>query len=193
MGLHLNSNGSVIFGASVQSVMQDSEVNISVDYLSRVLVDLHEDTAKTTESLLCLPQQRMLKTIFRGTSGCRYHFNSFTTIVCAAMTPDLPAAGMLDSESKEKEIKQILGDIAGAFDLADGSLFILGKEGMLFKGAHWAQSQLVIEIAKLQAKCIFVSNVGMFILVLLPHIHFSETHHSYYARQHTAIGPLTAC
>ena len=48
-GTHVHSNGEVIFGVKVEGVMDKIRDDIPVDLISRLVFDLHEDSAATLE------------------------------------------------------------------------------------------------------------------------------------------------
>lgn len=65
-GIHLHSNGEVIFGVKVESVMSNVRDNIPIDLIARIVFDLHEDSASTLSSISS-SHQRLLMASLRGT------------------------------------------------------------------------------------------------------------------------------
>ena len=65
-GIHLHSNGEVIFGVKVESVMNNVRDNIPIDLIARIVFDLHEDSASTLSSISS-SHQRLLMASLRGT------------------------------------------------------------------------------------------------------------------------------
>ena len=65
-GIHLHSNGEVIFGVKVESVMDKVKDHIPVDLIARLVFDLHEDSASTLSSISS-SHQRLLMASLRGT------------------------------------------------------------------------------------------------------------------------------
>jgi len=65
-GIHLHSNGEVIFGVKVESVMNNVRDNIPIDMIARIVFDLHEDSAGTLSSISS-SHQRLLMASLRGT------------------------------------------------------------------------------------------------------------------------------
>lgn len=64
-GIHVHSNGEVIFGVQVESVMDKMRDDIPVDIIARLVFDLHEDSASTLESISST-HQRLLMASLRG-------------------------------------------------------------------------------------------------------------------------------
>ena len=64
-GIHVHSNGEVIFGVQVESVMDKMRDDIPVDIIARLVYDLHEDSASTLESISSA-HQRLLMASLRG-------------------------------------------------------------------------------------------------------------------------------
>jgi len=69
-GIHVHSNGEVIFGVKVEGVMDKIRDDIPVDLISRLVFDLHEDSAATLESISS-SHQRLMMASLRGSEQVR--------------------------------------------------------------------------------------------------------------------------
>lgn len=67
-GVHLNADGSVLYGMQIEAVMDRVKDGISLDHLSRLLVDIHQDSSRTVDSFISTVQLKYLDLIFSGPS-----------------------------------------------------------------------------------------------------------------------------
>ena len=51
-GMHLNVDGTVLYGIKIEAIMDCTEESVSVDMLSRLLVDVHQDSSQIMNDLL---------------------------------------------------------------------------------------------------------------------------------------------
>ena len=51
-GMHLSVDGTILYGMKVEAIMDRLSDNISLDHLSRLLVDVHQDSSKIMNDLL---------------------------------------------------------------------------------------------------------------------------------------------
>ena len=65
-GLHARSDGSVLYGLTVESVQDRIIDNISLDLLARLLMDVYVDSSKILDSVISAHQQDILATSFTG-------------------------------------------------------------------------------------------------------------------------------
>ena len=54
-GIHLSKGGNTIYGMRIEAILDRGPDSISLDHLSRLLVDVHQDSSKILESLLSGP------------------------------------------------------------------------------------------------------------------------------------------
>lgn len=107
---------------------------ISLDNLSRLLVDVHVDSSKIIDNLISPHQRVMLDLTYLGDAERREKYN---VILCSRIQSRgeerMPTAEeFLDRGENENEIKQVIGDTQASFQLSpDDEVFILGKNGMI--------------------------------------------------------------
>eukprot|EP01117_Protostelium_nocturnum_P009319 TRINITY_DN3338_c0_g1_i1.p1 TRINITY_DN3338_c0_g1~~TRINITY_DN3338_c0_g1_i1.p1 ORF type:complete len:862 (-),score=280.18 TRINITY_DN3338_c0_g1_i1:42-2627(-) len=126
-GVHVKDDGMVCYGLFVDAIMDKLHDHVSLDHLSRLLIDVHQDSSSILESLLTSYQRRLLETLLGQDVNNREKFNM---IVAKKITPRLAAEKYLDKEDFENELKQVIGDTQSATDV-DDNLIIIGKTGML--------------------------------------------------------------
>ena len=107
--------------------------DISLDHLSRVLVDVHQDSSSIMNDLLSQYQRNLLDMIFMGDVAQR---NKFNCIVAEQIKPKLPADGYMDKGDNENELKQIIGDIRACFDLGANDVILMGRTFLLREMMH---------------------------------------------------------
>ena len=59
-GMHLNVDGTIIYGVYIDAVVDRKFDDISVDHLSRLLVDIHQDSSQIMNDLLSQYQRSLL-------------------------------------------------------------------------------------------------------------------------------------
>lgn len=65
-GLHVNVDGSVLYGINVEAIMDRKDDDISLDMLSRMLVDVHQDSSSIMNDLLSKYQQALMDMYVRA-------------------------------------------------------------------------------------------------------------------------------
>ena len=78
---------------------------ISLDLLSRVMVDLQQDSSKLIDSLVAEHQRGLLDIAYYDD---RENRDKYTLILAESIEPKMPAAKYLDKEDYENELKQVL-------------------------------------------------------------------------------------
>ena len=163
-GMHLNVDGTILYGIKVEAIMDRHADHISLDHLSRLLVDVHQDSSEIMNDLLSGFQRSLLDMIFMGDMANRGKFNM---IISENIEPFLPAEEYMDREDNENELKQVLGDLHNAYDLGEDGVLIVGRDGMLVAGANARDYETII-VAYLALLCkeMFIRNffVRTFIL-----------------------------
>jgi WD repeat-containing protein 35 len=155
-GMHLSVDGTIIYGVYVDAILERQHDDISLDHLSRLLVDVHQDSSQIMNDLLSQYQRNLLDMIFMGDTDMR---NKFNCIVADTITPKLPAEDYLDKEDNENELKQVLGDIRSAHDLSDDDVILLGQDGVLLVGPNAAkQLELLVSYVGLLCRELFIRN-----------------------------------
>merc|ERR1712159_890959 len=108
---------------TVEAINERQSDSLSVDLMSRVVVDVTQDSSRIMESLLSGHQRQILDLVFMGFPRVREKYNVFC---CDDCEPHLKAAEYLDKEDKECELKQVLGQITKATDLSDNDFILMG-------------------------------------------------------------------
>ncbi|KAK1946580.1 Uncharacterized protein P3T76_002132 [Phytophthora citrophthora] len=131
-GIHLNVDGTIFYGIKVDAILDKRADRISVDLLSRLLVDIHQDSSEIMDDLLSSYQTSLLDMVFLGDIANRGKFNM---IMADQIDPFMPGLEYMDRGDFENELKQVLGDIHCAYDIGDDSVLIVGRDGMLIAGS----------------------------------------------------------
>merc|ERR1719498_42030 len=105
-GIHMNADGTILYGMLIESVMDRVLDGISLDHLARLIVDVHQDSSRVVDSYVSTTQLRYLDLIF---SGDRLNRDKVNIILCDQMVPVQSAVRYLDGNAMENEIKQVLG------------------------------------------------------------------------------------
>ena len=132
-GASLNAEGTCFFGMQIEAVMDRIKDKISLDHISRILVDVQQDSSKIVDSIISHRQRDLLNLIFIGDSSNR---NKFNLIIANEITPHLTAEEYMDKGEFENEIKQIIGDTKAAYDISEKDTLIFGAHGLLVCGPH---------------------------------------------------------
>ena len=78
--------------------------NISLDHLSRLLVDVQQDSSKIVDSVLSAYQRSLLELIFMNEAA---HRDKINLIIANEITPHLTAEEYMDKGEYENELKQV--------------------------------------------------------------------------------------
>ena len=70
-GIHLNVDGTVLYGMKIEAILDRTEESVSVDHLARLLVDVHQDSSQILNDLLSAYQRSLLDMLFMGDSDQR--------------------------------------------------------------------------------------------------------------------------
>ena len=103
-GIHLNVDGSVLYGIYVEAIMDRKEDDVSLDMLSRLLVDVHMDSSKIMNDLLSKYQKSLMDMVFMGDTAHRAKFNM---IIADEIEPFLYSDQYMDRADNENELKQV--------------------------------------------------------------------------------------
>lgn len=131
-GIHLNVDGTIFYGIQVDAILDKTADRISVDLLSRLLVDIHQDSSEIMDDLLSSYQSSLLDMVFLGDIANRGKFNM---IMADQIDPFMPGLEYMDRGDYENELKQVLGDIHCAYDIGEDSVMVVGRDGMLVAGS----------------------------------------------------------
>jgi len=132
LGVHFGSSGSVLYGLRVEAIGKRLADDISLDLLSRMLVDIMQDSTVMLNDVLTANQRRLLDNVYRGDADNRSKFN---LIYAEKADPVLKAEMYFDHGEYENELKQVLGDIWGSYDIGEkGDVLVIGSSGLLVIG-----------------------------------------------------------
>ena len=87
-GVSMNASGCNFYGMQIEAVMDRIKDNISVDHLSRLLVDVAQDSSRIVDSVISAYARRMIDTVFQGDRKNRGKVN---LIIANEITPHLTA------------------------------------------------------------------------------------------------------
>ncbi|RYG56134.1 hypothetical protein EON66_03645 [archaeon] len=117
----------------IEAVMDRIKDNISLDQLSRLLVDASIDSSTMVDSVVSGYQRRLLNLIYQGNAQ---HRDKVNLIVANEITPHLTAEEYMDKGDYENELKQVLGETRAAFDISEHDTLIFGSHGLLIAGPN---------------------------------------------------------
>jgi len=132
-GMHLNVDGTIMYGLKIEAIMERKADDISLDMLSRLLVDVQKDSSQIINDLLSAYQRSLLSMIFCGDQKNRCKYNM---VIAEAIDPKLNGEEYMDRGDNENELKQVIGDIQNAHNIGADDVLILGRDGMLFAGPN---------------------------------------------------------
>lgn len=163
-GLHVRADGCVLHGLRVEAIGAAVASNFSLDLLARLLTDVHKDSSIILDSLTSAHAADLMDTVFLGDAGSR---DKISVFVAARISPKLPAAAYLDRGVYENELRQVLGDLRGAYDLSPADVLLVGANGILLAGpGASAHERSLTAWLLLVARDAFVRNVHARLFVL---------------------------
>lgn len=130
-GVSMNAEGTCFYGMQLESVMNRIKDNISLDHLSRILVDIQQDSSSIVDSVISQYQRDLLDLVFIGDSSNR---NKINLIIANEITPHLTAGEYMDRDDYENEFNQVIGETREAFDISEEDSLIFGSQGLLVCG-----------------------------------------------------------
>merc|ERR1711959_188797 len=156
-GVHIDVTGTCFCGVRMEAIQERIKNNISLDHLSRVLVNVLQDSSRVLDTILSTRQRSMIELVYRG-----YQMNrpKFYTILCEKINPYMPAEDYLDRSNKENELRQVLGEVTGAENVTKNDCFIFGHNGIIASGPQRFQyEQLLCTYGYLQSRHQFIGSV----------------------------------
>ncbi|KAL7542407.1 hypothetical protein ACHAXR_013410 [Thalassiosira sp. AJA248-18] len=130
-GVSMNAEGTCFYGMQLEAVMNRIKDNISLDHLSRILVDIQQDSSSIVDSVISQYQRELMDLVFIGDSPNR---NKINLIIANEITPHLTAGEYMDKGEYENEFKQVIGDTKAAYDISEQDSLIFGSQGLLVCG-----------------------------------------------------------
>ncbi len=130
---NINSWGRVVYGADIVEVENSSNGWVSLDVLTRIIVDLTMDTSQMIDSLLTEYQRNLLDLVFMDESSKR---SKYLLIMAEdiSVRPRNPE-DFLDGEDLQNEIEQVIGVLHKVEKIDDGYIF-RGNTGQIAISNH---------------------------------------------------------
>jgi WD repeat-containing protein 35 len=155
-GVSINADGTMFYGMQVEAIMDRIKDNVSLDTLSRLLVDVAIDSSTIVDSVLSAYQRKLMALIFDGDAANRDKVN---LIIANEITPHLTAEEYMDKGEYENELKQVIGDTRAAFDVSDHETLVFGSSGLLIAGPNArAHEPLLCSYLQFTAMDLFIRN-----------------------------------
>jgi WD repeat-containing protein 35 len=132
-GVSLNAEGTCFYGLQVEAVLDRIKDNISLDHLSRLLVDVQQDSSAIVDAIISQYQRELMQLVFLGDAENR---NKVNLIIANEITPHLTAEEYMDKGEYENELKQVIGDTKAAYDISEHDTLIFGAYGLLVAGPN---------------------------------------------------------
>ena len=132
-GVSLNAEGTCFYGLQVEAVLDRIKDNISLDHLSRLLVDVQQDSSQIVDAIISQYQRELMQLVFLGDADNR---NKVNLIIANEITPHLTAEEYMDKGEYENELKQVIGDTKAAYDISEHDTLIFGAYGLLVAGPN---------------------------------------------------------
>jgi hypothetical protein len=132
-GVSLNAEGTCFYGLQVEAVLERIKDNISLDHLSRLLVDVQQDSSAIVDAIISQYQRELMNLVFIGDAENR---NKVNLIIANEITPHLTADEYMDKGEYENELKQVIGDTKAAYDISEHDTLIFGAYGLLVAGPN---------------------------------------------------------
>jgi WD repeat-containing protein 35 len=132
-GISLNSSGACFYGMQIEAVQDRIRDGISLDQLSRVLVDVQSDSSVVVDTIITKHQLDLEKLIFRDDEENRAKVK---LIVANEIVPHLLAEEYMDKGEYENELRQVIGDTKTAYDISEHDVLIFGEEGLMLVGPN---------------------------------------------------------
>lgn len=132
-GVSMNAEGTCFYGMQLEAVMNRVKDNISLDHLSRILVDVQQDSSSIVDSVISQYQRDLMELVFIGDAPNR---NKISLIIANEITPHLTAGEYMDKGEYENEFKQVIGDTRAAYDISEQDSLIFGSQGLLVCGPN---------------------------------------------------------
>lgn len=163
-GMHINVDGTMLYGMKIEAILERQSDDISLDHLARVLVDVQQDSSQIINDLLTAYQRNMLDVLYSGDAPERGKYNM---IIAERIHPKMNAKQYMDRGRFENETKQIIGDFLEVHDLSPSDILIAGHNGLLIAGPNAVKhEELLLCYLALLAKNQFIRNFFVRIFVL---------------------------
>uniref|UniRef100_A0A7S2RBC2 Uncharacterized protein n=1 Tax=Rhizochromulina marina TaxID=1034831 RepID=A0A7S2RBC2_9STRA len=132
-GISLNASGACYYGMQLEAVQERIRDGISLDQLSRVLVDVQSDSSVVVDTIVTKRQLDLERLIFRDDEENRCKVK---LVVANEIVPHLLAEEYMDKGEYENELRQVIGDTKTAYDISEHDVLIFGDEGLMLVGPN---------------------------------------------------------
>jgi hypothetical protein len=106
-GIHISTRGNVVFGLQLDSMMTRKADNLSIDLLTRMAVDVVQDSSTILDDMMTQYQREQMEALYQGHSDVRLKYCAY---VAKSIEPYFATyAQYLDGQDHENEIAQIIG------------------------------------------------------------------------------------
>jgi len=149
-GINISTRGNVVFGLAVDSMMTRRADNVSIDLLTRMAVDVVQDSSTILDDMMTAYQREQLEALYQGHSAVRLKYCAY---IAQKIEPCFATyAQYLDGQDHEMEIAQIIGPVRLGKDLTEQHFLFIGVLGVMVVGprAHQYDS-FVVPFCNLQA------------------------------------------
>jgi len=164
-GIHLDVTGSCFCSMRMEAIQERIRNNMSLDHMSRVLVDILQDSSRVMDTILSTRQRSMLELVYKGYSMNR---PKFYLLFAEKINPVRPVMDYLDRDRQENELRQVLGEITGAQQITKYDCFIFGSNGILAAGPNRFQyEQLLCIYAYLNSRHMFIGSILLRMLAMM--------------------------
>ena len=171
-GIHVSEEGFMLYGLTLEGMMKQIDGNgFSIDNLARLLRDVGTDSSEVIENLLTSHQRVLLDLAHMGDSMNREKYNVFlTSRINKKGREDMPTANeLLDRETMENEIRQVVGDVQSGFQLSrDDELIVMGSTGLILCSKDCSKFEhLIVQYMSMMSRNMFIQSLyrRMFVTV----------------------------
>ncbi len=181
-GCYVNHTGKAVYGLELISTGNRESEAISVDDVSRILVDIWEDSSKMMSTLISPYQQDLLELVFQGHASTRDKFNLVIAdgikISKGGKVDEIHPPSrelstdelrdwsdhvrglLIDGQECEAELRQMVSDVQDILFLATGAFVVQGTHGVLFvRGTKLRIEDSMSSWMFLKAVAIFLENL----------------------------------
>ena len=159
-GVNIRTDGTITFGLFIDAISSYGRDHVSLDFLSRLLVDVMNDTSIVMNDILTPYQSTIMDLTFRGDHLQRL---KYSLIIARKVSPQLSAKQFLDDEDVNTELRQVVGGIMGATSLGGKNAkdtLIIARNGLICIGPSSKQHEsLLFYYGALQSRELFIRSL----------------------------------
>ncbi|WP_297438704.1 hypothetical protein [Thermococcus sp.] len=139
-GVHVDNLGRIIYGLELLEA-GGSRGRYSIDNVSSVIADLVHDSSKMLNTVISKYQKRLLELIYFNEP---LHRDKFFLVFAEGMEPNMDDDSLMQFLQGVLELKQVLSSIKTVKTLEDGTLMILGAQGVIAVGENAFEYEQVL-------------------------------------------------